>query len=145
MAQAKITCFGTLYIDNKSQESWSAAEYNNEQSISIGDTISGKEIQWVEHNGIFVACNPILVFVSYQDLERHGFVNGKHISIDGIRYHVSLPQIGKSQFLFQSSPWRKFIKEIKQPGKSYFINHPYMKNWGGREYASKLRSCYWRN
>ena len=130
MRQTKIVSFGTLYIGDESQEPWPTARYDGEQPISIGDTIPMKEIKWVAHNGIFVALDPILVFVNHQDLARQGLVDGKPISIDGIRYHVSLPQIGESLLMFQNSPWRKFIKEVQKPGKSYFIDHPYEKSWG---------------
>lgn len=58
-------------------------DYKNTPKVSIRDTVQGKELRWVPlPNGLWVAKIPLLNYISWNDLERNGFVDGKVVSID---------------------------------------------------------------
>ena len=61
------------------------------QELSIGDTAPGKEISWVEVNGLLIADRCICTYISAEQLDDLGFTKGKPITIDG-RRRAGCPQ-----------------------------------------------------
>ena len=95
--------FGTLYLDAEPQliaQKPSAIEdipvYNGEATISIGNSYRGNIITWIQPNGmdILIADRILLTKVSWDDLNKQGFVDGKEIYIDGMCFRCRLLNVG---------------------------------------------------
>lgn len=59
-------------------------------NCGLGDTIPGKELEWIFVNGMFIAARNIKYSVSWERLNREGLVFGKKIIIDGKQYNCRL-------------------------------------------------------
>lgn len=78
--------FGTLYMGgNAIGPRTRQYNYQSNAEINIGDTISGKEIQWIPVNGILIADHCLLTKISRLDLDNKGLGDnfGKKFVIDG--------------------------------------------------------------
>ena len=89
---ANIIKLGSLYLDGHPVEM--GAEYVPGQTIRMGDTITGKEISWVPVNGMLIADQCLLTYISWKDLDAQGFVFGKEITIQGFRFKIRLLKVG---------------------------------------------------
>ena len=98
---AKIIKLGSLYFDGHSQEVGTA--YNGEQ-LSFGDAIPGREISWVKlQNGLLIADRCICTAISWQQLDKEGFVFGVPITIDSETYLCRCLCIGTKEN--ESNEW----------------------------------------
>ena len=87
----EVKNFGTLYIRRKAASvGRNYALYKNRPELSIGDTVAGKEIPWVEANGLLVADKILVYGISWYDLNVLGLITGKRVSIDGKPYNLRL-------------------------------------------------------
>ncbi len=64
------------------------------QELTIGDTVPGKEITWVEVNGLLIADRCVCTDISAEQLDDLGYTKGKPISIDGRQYLCRLLKVG---------------------------------------------------
>jgi hypothetical protein len=62
----------------------------NGQDIEIGDTVAGKELTWLRLGDIWVCDRNILQGVSWNTLNKKGFVYGKEVEIDGEKYKLRI-------------------------------------------------------
>jgi len=69
----------------------------NERNLSIGNTVKGKEISWVNVNGLLVADHVICTNISWDDLDQQGFIFGKKVTIDGIPYFCRSLNVGSGE------------------------------------------------
>ena len=67
------------------------------QKLTIGDTVPGKEITWVEVNGLLIADRCICTYISAECLDDLGFTAGRAITIDGQQYLCRLLKVGTEQ------------------------------------------------
>ena len=88
---ANIISLGSLYIDDQAVES--GKPYTPGKKIGIGRSDS-HPIQWVMVNGALIANRVLLTYVSWDDLDAHGFATGREIVLDGIRCFCRLLQVG---------------------------------------------------
>lgn len=95
--------FGALYLDDKAQlvpqkpiRNGDIPQYD-ENIISIKSGEQGNTITWIKPDGlnIFVADRVLLTNVSWENLNRNGFVAGKISLIDGQLFRCRLLQVGK--------------------------------------------------
>lgn len=86
------TNFGSAYCNGLSMRVGAFVTQNYKvDSLSIGETIRGKEIQWVLVNGLFIADRCILTGISWDQLEANDLVYGNtKISIGGFEYRIRL-------------------------------------------------------
>lgn len=54
--------------------------------LTIKDTVPGKELQWVKTGDLLVADRCICTAISWDDLNRMGYIFGRAITIDGKKY-----------------------------------------------------------
>jgi len=66
-------------------------------NLAIGNTVKGKEISWVNVNGLFVADHVICTNISWDDLNKQGFIFGKEVSIDGTPYFCRSLKVGNDE------------------------------------------------
>ena len=95
--------FGTLYLDGVPKpvaqvptDEGDVPAYGGTGTISIGDSNPGSVITWIQPDGmdILIADRVLLSKVSWNDLNQQGFVDGKEISIDGMRFRCRLLKVG---------------------------------------------------
>lgn len=92
----KIKKFGTLQIlgaavpaPEKPYRKGDVLGYNG-TDFGIGDTVPGKEITWLKLGDIWVCDRNILQGISWETLNKKGFVFGKEIEIDNEKYTLRI-------------------------------------------------------
>lgn len=92
----KIKKFGTLQIlgaavpaPEKPYRKGDVLGYNG-TDFGIGDTVPGKEITWLKLGDIWVCDRNILQDISWETLNKKGFVFGKKIEIDNEKYTLRI-------------------------------------------------------
>lgn len=98
--------FGTLSLDGKPQKNpqnpvhdGDIPVYDDKAAISIGDTVPGMEINWIqpEGTGVLVSDRVILSGVSWAQLNAMRLTHGKEICIDGRQYKCRLLRVGSKK------------------------------------------------
>lgn len=104
----KVVSMGTLYLDATPRIS-DGIDYDGESTINIGDGIGGHYISWVKPTDmeLFVSTSVIMCNVSWEDLDKNGFVKGKIVSIDGKEYLCRLVHVDTSGN--QKDEWRDLL------------------------------------
>lgn len=87
-----IIRLGSMYLDGQTQDlPFSCQKSTN---ISLGNTVPGKEIEWVKEKGILVATQCVCVAISWEQLDQLGFVFGRTVQIDGKPYLCRCLKVG---------------------------------------------------
>jgi len=89
----EIIQLGSMYFD---ETPFSISSKYASESLSIGNTVQGKEISWIKANGLLVADHVVCVNISWDDLNKQGFIFGKKISIDGNFYLCRSLKVGSN-------------------------------------------------
>lgn len=90
----EIIKLGTLYFDGRPQEA--GAIYDSGR-ITLGATISDKELQWVKVNGLMIANRCICANVSWKQLDSQGLAFGTPVQIDGVTYLCRCLKVGAKE------------------------------------------------
>jgi len=90
----EIIQLGSMYFD---ETPFSIGSEYTGGNLAIGNTVKGKEISWVNVNGLFVADHAICVDISWDDLNKQGFIFGKEVSIDGAPYFCRSLKVGNDE------------------------------------------------
>lgn len=91
---AAIVSMGSLYFNGEAQAV--GVSYNGE-TISFEDTVPGKEIQWVNVNGLLIADRCLCNNISWKQLNALGLVLGSIIRIDGEFYFCRCLKVGAKE------------------------------------------------
>lgn len=86
---ANIIKLGSILLDGVNTEP--GAKYKPGQSIRFAD---GDTLSWVVVNGLLIADRPLLVNISWDDLNEQDLVFGKQISINGQQFLCRLLKVG---------------------------------------------------
>lgn len=88
---ADITLLGSPYVrGNVVEPEKSMFRYRYDAPLAIGDTCPGKELRWVEANGLLVAQGEVLTGVSRKMLAASGLDQECTLTIDGNEYKYRL-------------------------------------------------------
>lgn len=88
--------FGTMYIDDFPISP--GFKYQKPNKISIGDTVSSCEIEWVElSSGLLVADRCVCSNVSWEQLNEFGLIFGTAIQIDSKWYLCRCLKVGNAR------------------------------------------------
>ncbi len=87
----KKRIMGSLYFDD--HPTTVGSRYDG-QELTIGNTVPGKEITWVDVNGLLIADRCVCLRINAEQLDGLRFTAGKTISIDGQRYLCRLLKVG---------------------------------------------------
>ena len=84
-------------------------EYDGVSAIIFKPTIKGRTITWLKPDGfnLLISDRVLLVDISWDDLNRNGFINGKEIQIDGRRFRCRLLQVGSNRSI--DSEWNQVL------------------------------------
>ena len=101
MANGTIHKFGTLVVNGAQyamptdpKEGGDCVSYNG-TAIGIEDTVSGKELQWIELNKpdgtqLLICDRCLVASISWNSINSAGLVTGKDLTIDGQKYKMRL-------------------------------------------------------
>lgn len=131
MEDYKIVRFGSLYLDGApNMESRTSAIYDGETRpcISLGDSIPGRIINWIERNGKFAALQPVLLKASWDDLDACGLAAGTNIAIDGVEYRCRLPRLGGAPSV--RNEWEEFFLNLAKGDELLVMDNSPILTWG---------------
>ena len=86
---ANIVKFGSILLDGVHTNPGS--EYQPDETIDFAD---GNSLSWVVVNGLLIADRPLLVNISWDDLDAQGFVAGKEVEFNGQEFLCRLLSVG---------------------------------------------------
>ena len=89
---ANIIKLGSILLDGTHTKPGS--EYQPGQSICFAD---GDTLSWIVVNGLLIADRPLLVNISWDDLNSHDLVFGKQVIINGQHFLCRLLQVGEKE------------------------------------------------
>ena len=92
----EVKNFGSLYLNRR--PSVLNAEYGG-GNISLGDTVPEEAIPFVKWKDLWVAGKVVCLNASWDDLNKHNFITGHPIKIDGVPYFCRSLHIQKLEDL----------------------------------------------
>ena len=128
--------FGTLYLGDKAQHfpekpavNGDIPQYDGSSTISISPVTREEEpITWIKPYGIniLIADRVLLTKVSWKDLNRNGFVNGKEIVIEGQHFRCRLLHVGNTEDV--PNEWDKVLDATNENNALWHWKDMYF--WG---------------
>lgn len=123
---------GSLCMDGEPVIPGTAFKYDGAE-ISLGSTVPGKELEWIEWNGLLVANRCACVAISWQELDDHGYIFGWPVSIDGKPYLCRSLEVGS---LSRSmNEWDSILDDL---GNDDSIWH-----WKGQWFWGQEKAAAW--
>lgn len=120
----KTIKLGSMYRDGQVQNLlFSCRESAN---ISLDNTISGREIEWVQVRGILAATQCVCMDISWEQLNLRGYIFGRLVQIDGKRYLCRSFKVGAKND--KSAEWDGILDEYGE--SNYLWNWEQMYFWG---------------
>ena len=127
----EIVKFGSIYDNGIAQSPGFAC--NETANLFLGDTVSGKELQWVKlKNGLLVADRCVCTEVSWEQLHRAGLVFGTLVTIDGETYLCRCLKVGAKDH--EPNEWDAALDETGEDmglwhwGEAFFWGQETSKN-----------------
>ena len=99
---------GTLYCDGKPE--LPSLICKDSRHITIGPTIPGKELKWVDAGEILVADRCVCLDISWDDLNALGFVFGHPVWIDNEPYLCRCLKVGNQ--LSKTNEWDRLLEQF---------------------------------
>jgi len=90
----EIIQLGSIYFD---ETPFSIGSKYTSGNLVISNTVKGKEISWISVNGLLVADHAVCVNISWDDLNKQGFIFGKKVSVDGNLYICRSLMVGNDR------------------------------------------------
>ena len=90
----EVKNFGSLYLNGR--PSVLNAKYGG-GNISLGDTVPEEAIPFVKWKDLWVAGKAICLNASWDDLNKHNFITGHPIKIDGVPYLCRSLKVGEKE------------------------------------------------
>lgn len=97
--------------------------------FSIGASVPQKLITWNRANKLLIAAEPILVDISYKQIDEVGYIKGKVINIDGHYYICRSLKLGKTEGA--DSEWKEALRVTDTSDKTWNWSKNYF--WGQEE------------
>ena len=152
--------FGALYLGDKAQHvperptiNGDIPQYDGSSTISISPVTREEEpITWIKPYGIniLIADRVLLTKVSWKDLNRNGFVNGKEIVIEGQHFRCRLLHVGNTRDV--PNEWDNILDATNENNALWHWKDMYF--WGSdvpilrastRAVRGWVSARYWRN
>lgn len=105
----EILKLGTLYIEGEPVSSGTSF-CNKEGEITIGNTVSGKELSFLKLHGKYVATDNIYKDVPWAQLAQYDCVYGKKVNIDGAKYICRCMDGGTDPTI--PNEWDKILSKV---------------------------------
>ena len=137
--------FGALYLGNKIQpipkqptKDGDIPSYDGKAAISIGSSEKSEGITWVKPNGrnLLITDRVLLNKISWEDLDKNGFVEGKSMLINGQYFRCRLLQVGEDENV--PNEWDTILYETCEDNTLWHWSEMYF--WGAD--ISALEASY---
>lgn len=127
---AKIIKLGTLYVDGKPQGGCPCNVF--EKSITIGDGVRGKKIEWLSIGNRLVARGVLCTDVSWDTLDKQGLIKGKVVTIDGKSYICRSLRVGGNAE-DKENEWSDIVQKVGDSDKVWGSRD--LRFWGQDSYS----------
>lgn len=113
--------FGALYVDGHAQRvpqqpvaDKDIPVYDGHSNISIRRAAQKPPITWIKPDGmnLLIADRTLLTMVSWDDLNKNGFIKGQELAVGGHRFLCRPPQLGDSER--EPNEWDKILDAAGQ-------------------------------
>lgn len=103
--------FGTLLMNGNIQPGSSPGTYSSNATLGFGDSAGWRSINWIKvSDNLLVADRVLLKALTWDDINRYGFVYGKKVTIDGFDYKVRLFTGGASEAQrYTNNEWADYV------------------------------------
>ena len=129
----EIKNFGSLYLNGQPSELNAAYE---DEAISLGDTVPGKAIHFMKWKDLWVASEIVCPNASWTDLNKHNFITGWPIRIDGVPYLCRSLKVGEERYV--PNEWDDILNDLGEDNslwhwdKMYFWGQDTAMGWNSR-------------
>lgn len=120
---AEIVTLASLYLNGKAQNV--GIKYNDEE-ISLGPAVPGKELQWVKVNNLLIADRCVCTNISWGQLDAQGFVFGNPVKIGETAYLCRCLKVGAKKA--DSNEWDAALDEVGEDDEIWHWDDWYF--WG---------------
>lgn len=108
--------FGSIYINDRVAEPRIACK--GSPTISLGDTVPGKELKWVECEGLWVTDSEVCMNISWQQLQYVGYIFGHPVKIDGRLFLCRSPKMIRDSG--KQNEWNALLNRRPWKGVSFY-------------------------
>lgn len=124
--------FGALYLDAKIQaiprqptDDGDIPQYDGQAAIYIGPAKKSKGITWIKPNGLnlLIADRVLLNKISWNNLNKKGFIEGKPVLHNGNWFRCRLLQVGEREDV--RNEWNKALDETGEDDALWHWNRMY--------------------
>ena len=131
----EIKNFGSLYLDGQPSEL--NAVYGG-GAISLGDTVPEEAIPFVKWKDLWVAGKAICLNASWDDLNKHNFITGHPIKIDGVPYLCRSLKVGEKENV--PNEWDSILDDLGEDDNLWHWGSGYFWGQEGSKYEASDRA-----
>ena len=143
----EVKNFGSLYLNGR--PSVLNAKYGG-GNISLGDTVPEEAIPFVKWKDLWVAGKAICLNASWDDLNKHNFITGHPIKIDGVPYLCRSLKVGEKENV--PNEWDSILDDLGEDDNLWHWGSGYFWGQEGSKYEASARAVrgyrsarYWSN
>lgn len=108
--------------------------------VSFGDTVSGKELQWLKlKSGLLIADRCVCTRISWEQLDKKGFVFGAPIAIDGKIYWCRCLRVSSNED--KPNEWDTALDEIGEDNDLWHWDDIHFRGQETSEFEASAREC----
>ena len=131
----EVKNFGSLYLNGR--PSVLNAEYGG-GNISLGDTVPEEAIPFVKWKDLWVAGKAICLNASWDDLNKHNFITGHPIKIDGVPYLCRSLKVGEKENV--PNEWDSILDDLGEDDNLWHWGSGYFWGQEGSKYEASSRA-----
>ena len=143
----EVKNFASLYLNGR--PSVLNAKYGG-GNISLGDTVPEEAIPFVKWKDLWVAGKAICLNASWDDLNKHNFITGHPIKIDGVPYLCRSLKVGEKENV--PNEWDSILDDLGEDDNLWHWGSGYFWGQEGSKYEASSRAVrgyhsarYWLN
>ena len=131
----EVKNFGSLYLNGR--PSVLNAKYGG-GNISLGDTVPEEAIPFVKWKDLWVAGKAICLNASWDDLNKHNFITGHPIKIDGVPYLCRSLKVGEKENV--PNEWDSILDDLGEDDNLWHWGSGYFWGQEGSKYEASNRA-----
>ena len=131
----EVKNFGSLYLNGRPSEL--NAVYGG-GAISLGDTVPEEAIPFVKWKDLWVAGKAICLNASWDDLNKHNFITGHPIKIDGVPYLCRSLKVGEKENV--PNEWDSILDDLGEDDNLWHWGSGYFWGQEGSKYEASTRA-----
>ena len=131
----EVKNFGSLYLNGR--PSVLNAKYGG-GNISLGDTVPEEAIPFVKWKDLWVAGKVVCLNASWDDLNKHNFITGHPIKIDGVPYLCRSLKVGEKENV--PNEWDSILDDLGEDDNLWHWGSGYFWGQEGSKYEASPRA-----